>query len=152
MSWGFFKSHKHSFQRDKVGILELRHSNSDSVETGNVLIHDAHVNIGSYEYVSSFIVANCRYDFLLGSPWHWKEQPTTQYREGVLNVGGCILTSKKGKHDSCCISSISVKKFRRLLHKGNASFFQIFIHNASALGMGASHRRGAPDPRMKALL
>lgn len=44
------------------------------------------VSIGSYTYTSNWIVADCRYDVLLGMPWHTEENARVDYHLRSLRV------------------------------------------------------------------
>lgn len=47
----------------------ISHSNKNENETSNEMVLDAKIELGQYQYRWNWIVANCRYDVLLGMPW-----------------------------------------------------------------------------------
>lgn len=40
-------------------------------------------------------VANCRYDVMLGMPWHVKRKPAVDYGKGKLKAGNISLPSSR---------------------------------------------------------
>jgi hypothetical protein len=56
--------------------VTVNHSAEDKVEQATQVLLEGKLKMGNHEYVSNFVVANCRYDILLGMPWHVAQDPT----------------------------------------------------------------------------
>lgn len=57
----------------------LKHWGQVLAEVSLKVILTATSQIDSQMYMSGWIIANCRYDFLLGIPWHVAKIPKTNY-------------------------------------------------------------------------
>jgi hypothetical protein len=55
--------------------VTVNHSAEDKVEQAIHILLEGKLMIVNHEYVSNFVVANCRYDLLLGMPWHVAQDP-----------------------------------------------------------------------------
>lgn len=72
---------------------------------------------GSDTYKTNWLVSNCRYDVLLGIPWHVKFKPTVRYviitfrvNNSKKSIGPSTKTEEQAF--SVEVTSLSVKKFR----------------------------------------
>jgi len=74
VSHEFFQKNKSCFKWKHCNV-EVRHSEADSVEKSSQVVLGATVRIGKHSYKSNWLVANCRYDVLLGMPWHVANNP-----------------------------------------------------------------------------
>ena len=127
VSRDFFEINKGKLKWKKCEV-EVRHSKHNSVERSSEVIVGATLVINGHVYKSNWLVANCRYDVLLGMPWHVSSNPDTNYKHRIVKVGSHVLhpivTLPKEKVE---VQSISVKKFRSLLSsKRNKDDTQIF--------------------------
>ena len=113
----FYKKHRHVFKW-KTCDAEVMHSNSNSVEKASKILIGATLTIGGHIYKSNWLVANCRYDVLLGMPWHVSSNPKMDYENRELFVGNKRLNIQSQKRDEMiAVLNLSVKKFRRTLRK-----------------------------------
>lgn len=63
----FVNRNRHLFNIKKTSVT-IHHSNKKIIEKAEDVIVDAEIEIGSHTYRSNWIVADCRYDILLGMP------------------------------------------------------------------------------------
>lgn len=102
--------------RDLLYVLpspaNINHSKRNSVEETIEIVIDAEVGIGSHKYRSNWIVSDCRYDILLGMPWHHNAYRRINYETGELKGGTYMLTLHKALSRAIAVSNIGVKKFR----------------------------------------
>lgn len=99
----------------------VSHSNQGSTEDTDEMVYDTEVQIGSHRYRSNWVIADCRYDVLLGMPWHVETNPGVSYDPKQLHVGGSVLPLAQDTRGPVKIQNIGVKKFRSLLRKKKAS-------------------------------
>lgn len=83
------------------------------------MVYDTEVQIGSHRYRSNWVIADCRYDVLLGMPWHVETNPGVSYDPKQLHVGGSVLPLAQDTRGP--VKILGVKKFRSLLRKKKAS-------------------------------
>lgn len=110
--------------------VKVNHSDKDVSEDANEIVIDAELEIGKMKYRSNWIVANCRYEILLGIPWHIKCKPTMDYGSGCLKLGDIELPTSWESSRSVPVHNIGVKKFRSLLrkkklHRDDTMIFQL---------------------------
>lgn len=101
----------------KPTSFEIRHSSKEYVEEGHQLVINAELQLGEHSYVSNWVVSDCRYDVLLGMPWHIKNNPKTDYENRTVSVGNTSLPTLHNPEDGVKIQNLGVKKFRSLLRK-----------------------------------
>ena len=86
--------------------------------------------MGTHVYTSDWVVANGRYGFLLGMPWHVPHNPKIDYVQRAVQFGGDeIPVDSFGdeKVSKIQVTNLSVKKFRRLLRtRSKSNDFQVF--------------------------
>lgn len=88
---------------------------------------DAELSMRDHIYRSNFVVADSRYDVLLGMPWHKSESSRIYYAKPTVCVNEEHLPLSAEAHDNVVVSNLGVKKFRLLLRKkedGNLKVFQ----------------------------
>ena len=95
--------------------FEVSHSNQDNVEFSSEVIVNGKIEIGDYTYQSNWIVANCRYDVLLGMPWHRKENPKVDYKNLEVTVGKNVFKAVLDVPERLQITNIGVKEFKSIL-------------------------------------
>ena len=64
-----------------------QHSMQGSGERASEMILSGKIQIGSHVYTSNFLVGSCRYDVLLGMPWHVANNPEIDYPNCRVLVG-----------------------------------------------------------------
>ena len=100
----------------KVCDIEVKHSNKESNEVATRIVLGATLHIGDHIYKSNWLVANCRYDVLLGMPWHVETKPKIDYEKKNFTVENSGIHKKRTGTATCCeIENISIKKFRKLI-------------------------------------
>ena len=127
VSHEFFQKNR-KFFRWKSCNVEVKHSKSGSLENSTQVIQGATLKVGSHVYQSNWLVANCRYDILLGMPWHVSQNPSIDYEQRTVTVGTHELFPLKDPEvRQREIMNISVKRFRRLARKNSAkvNIFQL---------------------------
>jgi hypothetical protein len=100
--------------------VTVTHSAEDRVEQATQIIMDGRLKVGNHEYLSNFVVANCRYDVLLGMPWHVASNPRVSYtaREVQLNDGALPVSTGAEEFGRVAkVHNMSIKRFRRELRK-----------------------------------
>lgn len=75
--------------------LQIDHSNEGSTETTTGIVLDAEVQIGKHTYRSNWAISNCRYDVILGTPWHGENKVVADYSTRCLTVNGRFLPVPK---------------------------------------------------------
>lgn len=116
LSIDFFKRHRHLLNIQPT-LTTICHSSKTSTESSNEMIIEAEIEVGSHKYRSNWAVANCRYDVLLGMPWHIDCKTKIKYTEGTVIVNGKSLPIIGSSSQVVKITSLGVKKFRSLLRK-----------------------------------
>ena len=103
------------------------HSKKGSHEEATQVVVDGVLNMGSHKYRSNWAVADCRYDVLLGMPWHVRHNPDIDYEARSIPVNLDPLPVANEDKNEPRICNIGVKKFRSLLRKkGQREDFQVF--------------------------
>ena len=74
LSKSFYNQHKNSFETMKENI-SVSHSAQDSIEKCCEVTEPSIVKIRNHEYESKFVLADIRYDVILGTPWHKDVEP-----------------------------------------------------------------------------
>ncbi|MEM7375745.1 MAG: retropepsin-like aspartic protease [Bacteroidota bacterium] len=110
--------------------LVVQHSKYGSEETTCEVIVNGTLKIGDHKYTSNWTVSDCRYDVMLGMPWHVENNPGVNYRERtvklddeVLLANGCV-TRRNGAQMK--LSSLGVKQFRKMLRNPQPNKFEVF--------------------------
>lgn len=75
------------------------------------------MEIGEHTYTSNWVVANCRYDFLHGTPCHYKNNPTTDYARGTVTIDGKTIKKRTSLEPTIKVTNISAKKFRSIMRE-----------------------------------
>lgn len=127
LSKTFVNKNRHLLNIQKEQSV-ISHSDKDYIETSSDIVVDAEVEIGCYKYRSNWVVANSRYDMLLGMPWHEEANPDTDYSSKTVWVGNVTLTARTDKDDRIKVGDLGVKKFKSLLRKKRKSSddFEVF--------------------------
>lgn len=138
------KKFRHCFKVVDDDVL-VQHSDKDSNERSSQVVLNGTLKIGNHTYTSNWVVANSRYDVLLGMPWPVAHKPTIQYDTGVVKVGDVSLNPYQCEEcdDSgpVKITNLGVRKFRRMI-KNASGYFEVFQlvrkNNVQGLSQGLS--------------
>ena len=110
----------------------IQHSMQGSGERASEMILNGTIKIGSHVYTSNFLVGSCRYDVLLGMPWHVANNPKIDYPNRRVLVGnkylyGMIDSEDSPQVDDIKVTNLSVKRFRRMIRKRskNVEVYQV---------------------------
>lgn len=123
-----------SFLSENRGMFEIKqaatslsHSKRGSTEVASEVVMNAELKMGEHQYASNFVVADCRYDVLLGMPWHKRNSPRIDYTKPMVCVGKNCLPVSAEAGGSLVVSTLAAKKFRSLIRKKGSRFdFQVF--------------------------
>lgn len=109
----------------------INHSDKARTETSSEIVIGAEVEIGKHKYTSNWVVANSRYDLLLGMPWHTETNPQTDYDSQSVQVGDVVLPRKSIVDPNLTITNIGVKKFRSLLRMKQKKSDDFWVYQLS---------------------
>jgi hypothetical protein len=70
----FVERNAEAFKMKSRNVM-VNHSADDRVEQATQIVLDGRIKVGNNEYLSNLVVSNCRYDVLLGMPWHVASNP-----------------------------------------------------------------------------
>ena len=130
-------------QKEKI---EVSHSRRGSTEEATEVIINGTLKIGPHTYKSNWVVADCRYDVLLGMPWHVAHNPDINYKNRTVHIGNQLLPVESNPPEiepEIRVMNLGVKKFRKML-KGtkNDNDFQVFqvFQKSDIKGMKGSQK------------
>lgn len=135
----------------------ISHSDKDYTETSEEVVVDTEIELGTHSYRSNWIVANCRYDLILGMPWHEATNPSVDYVAKTVTIEGKALPSSLDAVSKVTIGNIGVKKFRSLLRnkkKHSETFVVLQVNTSSVAHLQKAKSKGhrTADTEIKALL
>ena len=129
LSTQFLRNTRTLFKIAKVRSC-VNHSQKDTSEEFEELIISGTLKLGTHVYTSNWVVANGRYDVLLGMPWHVAHYPRVDCFQRVVQVGGDEISVNSFGDEGVSkiqVTNLSVKKFRRLLRtRSKSNNFQVF--------------------------
>jgi len=132
ISHRFFGLHRRHFHVRKATVV-VKHSKEELNETASHVVINETLQIGSHAYTSNWVVAECRYEVLLGMPWHVANKPKIDYVKRFVEVDGDVIKFDKKIFVRKCsvrnhvrVTNLSVKKFRQMLKKKSSEDFQVF--------------------------
>jgi hypothetical protein len=136
--------------------VKLNHSDDDRVEQATKIILDGRLKVGNHEYLSNFVVANCRYDVLLGRPWHVASNPQVSYPARVAQLKDDTLPVMTGAEEfgrAAKVHNMSIKRFRKELRNMHTrDYFKAFqLVQLSNMDCTQDEKRSI-DPKIKSLL
>ena len=152
VSRSFYEKHKEKFPSTEETDLIIQHSSQKATEKGKVILKDVCVSVGPHTYRSNFVVADCRYDVLLGMPWHVENEPTVNYKEKTVKLSDCLLAATEEPDIAVKVQSISVKKFRRLYRKKKGALFCLKINSLVQGNRLLDGRQHISDPELARLV
>ena len=94
ISHRFFGLHRRHFHVRKATVV-VKHSKEELNETASHVVINETLQIGSHAYTSNWVVADCRYDVLLGMPWHVANKPKIDYVKRFVVVDGDVIKFDK---------------------------------------------------------
>lgn len=146
ISKSFVNKNRHLLET-KSTCVNINHSYRKVVEEASEVVVDGLVEIGNLKYKSNWIVADCRYDILLGMPWHVECTPTVDYRTRTLKAGNTVLPSSLDSVGTVKVNNIGVKKFRSLLKKKNKNCqdFAVFQLRNGIVDRGKTKGNGSKN-------
>ena len=118
LSRHFVERHPELFDVENTAMC-ISHSKRGSTEEALQVALNATLTMGDHSYVSNWAIADCRYDVLLGMPWHVACRPQVEYVTHQVLIKGNEIPLHTFDAELKCpkVSSIGIKKFRRLLRK-----------------------------------
>ena len=156
----FFRKNRGLFNYDKCDV-EVKHSDKNSNEKASKVILGATLRIGKHKYKSNWLVANCRYDVLLGMPWHVANNPSIDYKERIVTVGSDDIFSENSPicaENKVQVMNLGVKKFRKMLKSSSygaeLQVFQLVQVNSVGSETGKSKEKllNCSDPKLREVL
>lgn len=116
ISKSFVNQHRHLLKIKPASII-INHSDKNATEKAQEMVMDTEIRIGPRIYKSNWIVADCRYDILLGMSWHVECCPVIDYTTGKLRTQNVFLPSSRDTGRAVTVQNIGVKKFRSIIRK-----------------------------------
>ncbi len=150
----FFKRNRKYFNVKKCNV-EVSHSQKGSVENSSQAIIGATLQIGKHSYKSNWLVANCRYDVLLGMPWHVAHNPKIDYEKRIVKVGENELSTEVSNENEFKVLNLSVKKFRCMVKRKlpKINVFRLVPKNQSVTRKRLGEKfRDCSNPGLKEIL
>lgn len=117
-------------------LVDVSHSMQGSGDIATEMIVNGTVTIGYYAYRGNWIVADARYDALLGMPWHFDANPKTNNESLTVEIDrhtlGGKLTAQQG---FCVVQNMRVKQCQRSLKrvKKGTQIFRVVQISSSEL-------------------
>ncbi len=106
--------------------IEVKNSSKESNELATKIVLGGTLQIGDHLYKSNWLVANCRYDILLGMPWHVETKPKIDYqKKNFIVENSDILKDERRIGTHAEIDNITIKQFRKIASQ-NDHTAQIF--------------------------
>ena len=152
ISKDFYEKYAKAFQEESLQGVRIQHSNKGSREDSELVLKNVLIKISKQSYISNFVAAECRYDVILGTPWHVACSPHTDYNNRSVQIGDTLLRSRAHTSDRTAVSSISVKRFRRMLRRQNACLFRVHINQVSRGTEPRPISTTAPSEKLRAIL
>ena len=128
----FFGLHRQRFHARKADVV-VNHSREGWSEKASHVVYEGTLRIGSHTYTSNWLVADCRYDVLLGTPWHVANNPQIDYKKRIVTVndkaihfGKSTLTKVHFVKPEVTVTNLTVRKFRQMLKKKSPRNFEVF--------------------------
>ena len=137
----FLKSQKgrNLFQiREEKVIVE--HSKQGTREDATHVLINGTLRLGAHTYTSNWIVADCRYDVLLGMPWHVANNTDIDYVSRIVKVRDVVIpVADTFVYDEVRVTNMGVRSFRKLLRRkrkrksGTVQIFQVVIRDVGGI-------------------
>lgn len=98
------------------------------MEESSFFVRNEALKIGCPPYASNWCVTECRYDVLLGMPWHVANSHRTDYERRIVRVDSDKIPLEHATDHMISkvkVTNLGVEKFRRMLRKGISAGFKI---------------------------
>ena len=152
VSHEFFERNRQNFNWEKCEV-EVKHSKSDSVESSSKVILGATLRIGKHLYKSNWLVASCRYDVLLGMPWHVAHNPAIDYEKKIVKIGHDEHNTNRSQCEHVPkVMNLSVKKFRNILRERSPSIHVFQLVPVKQFETRKGFKENYTNPGLKELL
>ncbi len=83
VSHEFLRANHEKFNWENCNV-DVSHSMKDSFENALKVVPGVTLRIGKHFYTSNWLVANCRYNILLGIPWYVTYNPSIDYQKRLF--------------------------------------------------------------------
>jgi hypothetical protein len=115
----FVQRNAETFKTFRMNV-KVNHSDDDRVKQATQIILDGRLKVGNHEFLSNFVVANCRYDVLLGMPRRVASNPQVFYPARGVQLRDDTLPVMTGAGEFGRVAKVhnmSIKRFRKELRK-----------------------------------
>ena len=75
ISRDFYHKYATAFNAETIEGVKIQHSSRSSSENANTVLKNVNIAICNHRYISDFLVADSRYDIILGTLWHIERSP-----------------------------------------------------------------------------
>ena len=123
----FAEAHRDEFEFRPI-LMDVCHSKAGSGEIATEMVLNGTIRIGHHSYTADWIVADARYDVLLGMPWHIDCNPRTDYPARTVFVDSRELSAEYvPRLDARKVQPMGAKQFRRALRRPRSrmQFFRV---------------------------
>ena len=109
--------------------IPVSHSKKGTSELATQVVVEGKLQFGTHQYISNWAVADCRYDVLLGMPWHIQAKQEVDYSLPRITVDGESLPQipVKVHNGGVQVTNLGVKNFRSLSRKGEVGRISVYI-------------------------
>lgn len=128
--------------------ISISHSSQGHQENACKVVDTAQLTLKGHLYESKFVVANTRYDVILGTPWHNDVLPKTNYKNGTIQIGEEKIHGEIIDNSEFKLQNISVKKFKRFASKKGTEIYAVVVNSLEALKFG----KETTDPELLDIL
>ena len=105
--------------------VTVEYSQKGTKEEASEVRLNGTLRLGAHTYTSNWIVANFRYDVLLGMLWHVAHNPSINYEQKIVKVGPDVIPVFQKNEGKIQVTNLGVKKFRRML-KNNMEKVELY--------------------------
>ena len=152
ISRSFYERHRMDFPVTEQADIVIQHSSQEASEAGSRILKDVSVKIGPHTYKSAFVVDDCRYDVLLGMPWHVENKPLVDYKNQRVRIGDLVLAAPPEAEASLRVQHISVKKFRKICRRQRGALFCLRINSLLKEERPSDGRKEIRDPELRSIV
>jgi Retroviral aspartyl protease len=95
VSRAFVKKHENLFNSVNKKLIVNNSCEGQTEEVYKVVLN-GNLTLGNHRYTSNFVVASCRYDIILGMPWHVTHEQKISYAPPVARVADKCVPVQRG--------------------------------------------------------
>ncbi len=128
LSKRFYERNSHLFTIKKSN-LRISHSSSEKEEKRCAMTDHAKIKIGEHEYTSRLVLANIRYDIILGMPWRKDVKPGVQYAPRTIHISRQMIKAKEQRPENELVNQVSIRKFRRILKRKGTEIHAVRLNS-----------------------